>query len=285
VLQVYGPVVQELSTYNYVLNANNAQNLYQYGTGIILETSASRFDKLISYSKFPPALTSTTTTPVVQVGEISKVGSNMASELALVNNSEGGVLYVSKTGVLTFQDRNFYYTNTKSTTSQATLATGSIGYEPQVSMEYSGDDLRNVYQVNYTGGAVVEASNTTSADAYGRNSTILDTQLSTVAQANTLATYEANTGGTLFSDISPVKVGVAGVTADWTTLLGLELFERYTITVNPSTGSAFSQTQLINQITHRIVPGKYEMTIDGSARYANWFILDKSSLDGPDLLQ
>jgi hypothetical protein len=78
---------------------------------------------------------------------------------------------------------------------------------------------------------------------------------------------------------------VAGVTADWTTLLGLELFEKYTISVNPSTGSTFTQTQLINQITHSIVPGKYEMTIDGSARYCAWFILDQSTLDGPDVLQ
>jgi hypothetical protein len=78
---------------------------------------------------------------------------------------------------------------------------------------------------------------------------------------------------------------VAGVTADWTTLLGLELFEKYTISVNPSTGSTFTQTQLINQITHRIVPGKYEMNIDGSARYCEWFILNQSNLDGPDILQ
>ena len=193
-------------------------------------------------------------------------------------------MYVSKNGTITLTDRNYVFTNTKSITSQATLATGSIGYEPQISIEYSGDNLRNVYQVDFTAGGTWTATNTASVTAYGRNTTSLQTQLSTIDQAQTLAAYEANIGGQLLSDTTPVKVGVAGVTADWTTLLGLELFERYTLTINPSTGSSFTQDQLINQISHRIVPGKYEMTIDGSARYAQWFTLNRSSLNGPDLL-
>jgi len=284
-LQVFGPLVQELSTYNYVLNATQVADLYKFTAASLTETTSARFNRLLAYTSMPSALYSASASPVASVAAIGQVASNLTAELSLVNNSEGGVMYVSKSGVLTFQDRNYYYTNTKSTVNQATLATGSIGYEPQVSMEYSGDDIRNVYQVNYTGGGFVEASDASSVSAYGRNTTTLDTQLSTVAQANTLAAYEAFTGGTLLSDISPVKVGVAGVTADWTTLLGLELFERYTITVNPSTGSAFSQTQLINQIKHTIVPGKYEMTIDGSARFSSRFILDQSVLDGQDRLQ
>ena len=137
--------------------------------------------------------------------------------------------------------------------------------------------------MTYTGGGIIEAVSGT-VSTYGTNAATLDTQLSTVAETQTLAFYVAIINGILFSDTSPVKVGVAGVTADWTTLLGLELFERYTITVNPSTGSTFVQTNLINQITHSIAPGKYEMTIDGSARYCSAFILDQSLLDSQDLL-
>jgi hypothetical protein len=282
---IKGPQAQEMSVYNYALSVGQIANLYNYGVANIVETTAARFNRILAFTSFPSALTSATATPVASVGNLSVVGENLANELALVNNSEGGVMYVSKNGTITFTDRNYYYTNTKSNTSQATLATGSIGYEPQISIEYSGDNLRNVYQVDFTGGGTWTATNTASVTAYGRNTTSLNTQLSTIDQAQTLAAYEAKVGGQLLSDTSPVKVGVAGVTADWTTLLGLELFERYTITVNPATGSSFSQTQLINSIRHNIVPGKYEMTIDGSARYSSWFILNKSSLNGPDLLQ
>jgi hypothetical protein len=284
-IYLYGPQMQETSVYNKALTAAEVANLYNYGVANIIETTAARFNRLIAFTSFPSALKSATATPVASVGNLSLVGENLAAELALVNNSEGGVMYVSRAGTITFTDRNYFYTNAKSLASQATLSTASIGYEPQVSIEYSGDNLRNVYQVDFTGGGTWTASNTTSVTAYGRNTTSLQTQLSTIDQAQTLAAYEAAVGGTLLSDTSPVKVGVAGVTADWTTLLGLELFEKYTISVNPSTGSTFTQTQLINQITHSIVPGKYEMTIDGSARYCAWFILNTSTLDGADLLQ
>jgi hypothetical protein len=284
-IYLFGPRMQETSVYNYALSAAQVANLYNYSVSNIIETTAARFNRLIGFTSFPSALKSATATPVASVANLSQVGSNLAAELALVNNSEGGVMYVSKNGTLTLTDRNYYYTNTKSLTSQATLSTASIGYEPQVSIEYSGDNLRNVYQVDFTAGGTWTASNAASVTAYGRNTTSLQTQLSTIDQAQTLADYQVAVSGTLLSDTSPVKVGVAGVTADWTTLLGLELFEKYTISVNPSTGSTFTQTQLINQITHRIVPGKYEMTIDGSARYCAWFILDQSTLDGPDLLQ
>jgi hypothetical protein len=284
--QIYlaGPRMQETSVYNYALSAAQVANLYNYSVSNIIETTAARFNRLIGFTSFPSALKSATATPVASVGNLSQVGENLAAELALVNNSEGGVMYVSKNGTITFTDRNYVFTSTKSITSQATLATGSIGYEPQISIEYSGDNLRNVYQVDFTAGGTWTATNTASVTAYGRNTTSLQTQLSTIDQAQTLAAYEANIGGQLLSDTTPVKVGVAGVTADWTTLLGLELFERYTLTINPATGSAFTQDQLINQISHSIVPGKYEMTIDGSARYAQWFTLNRSSLNGPDLL-
>jgi hypothetical protein len=259
--------------------------LFNGASNVYVETTAARVARIIDYTSFPSALESITSTPVASVSNISLGGENLAAELALVNNAEGGLLYTSRNGTLTFTERTFVYTNTKSNTVQATFATGSIPYEPQVSLEYSGDQIRNVYQVAYSGGGNTTSTNTASVTAYGRNATSLDTQLSTVAQAVTLAAYDAKVGGQLLSDISPVSVGVTAATSDWSTLLGLELFERYTITVNPSTGSAFSQTQLINRISHSIVPGQWKMNVDGSARYSSWFILNKSSLNGPDLLQ
>jgi hypothetical protein len=276
---------QELSTYSKVLSQTEVTGLFNGASNVYVETTAARVARIIDYTSFPSALESITSTPVASVSNISLGGENLAAELALVNNAEGGLLYTSRNGTLTFTDRTFVYSNTKSNTTQATFATGSIPYEPQVSLEYSGDQIRNVYQVTYSGGGNVTSTNTASLTAYGRNATSLDTQLSTVAQAVTLASYDATVGGQLLSTISPVSVGVTAATADWSTLLGLELFERYAITVNPSTGSAFSQTQLINRISHSIVPGQWKMTVDGSARYSSWFILNKSSLDGPDLLQ
>lgn len=280
-----GAQFQEVSAYDYILSQAQVTALFNGASNVYVETTATRISRILGYTSYPAALESLTSTPVATVSNISLGGENLAAELALVNNAEGGLLYTSKNGTITFTDRNFVYTNTKSNTVQATFATGSIGYEPTVQMSYSGDQIRNVYQVSYSGGGNVTSTNTSSVTSYGRNATTLDTQLSTIAQADTLASYDATVGGQLLSDISPVSVGVKAITADWSTLLGLELFERYTITVNPSTGSPFSQTQLINKISHSIVPGQWKMTVDGSARYSSWFILDRSYLNGTDLLQ
>jgi hypothetical protein len=276
---------QELSLYDDILSQAEVTGLFNGASNVYVETTAARVARILDYTSFPSALESITTTPVATVSNISLGGENLAAELALVNNAEGGLLYSSRNGTLTFTDRNFVYSNTKSNTSQATFATASIPYEPQVSLQYSGDQIRNVYQVSYSGGGNVTSTNTASVTAYGRNATTLETQLSTVAQASTLAAYEAAVGGQLLSTISPVSVGVTAATSDWSTLLGLELFERYAITVNPSTGSSFSQTQLVNQISHNIVPGQWKMRVDGSARYSSWFIINSSLLGGADLLQ
>jgi hypothetical protein len=276
---------QELSLYDDILTQAEVTGLFNGASNVYVETTAARVARILDYTSYPSALESITTTPVATVSNISLGGENLAAELALVNNAEGGLLYSSRNGTLTFTDRNYVYSNTKSNTSQATFATASIPYEPQVSLQYSGDEIRNVYQVSYSGGGNVTSTNTASVTAYGRNATTLETQLSSVAQATTLAAYEAAIGGQLLSTISPVSVGVTAATSDWSTLLGLELFERYAITVNPSTGSSFSQTQLVNQISHNIVPGQWKMRVDGSARFTAWFIINKSLLGGTDLLQ
>jgi hypothetical protein len=41
---------------------------------------------------------------------------------------------------------------------------------------------------------------------------------------------------------------------------------------------------LVQRITHDVVPGYWQTTLDGSARWAAVFILDQSLLDGTDLL-
>ena len=277
--------MQEIALFPGVLTAAQIAAIYNFGIANIVETSAVRFSRLVALTNFSSSLTTVTTTPVASVSAISPDGFNMASELNLVNNAEGGVMFVGKDGKINFQDRYYVYTNTKSNTSQATFATGSIPYQPNVQIAYDGDTLRNAIMVTFSGGGSIAANNVTSIAAYGRNAISYDTQLSTVTQAVDLGTYEAVVNGQLLSDVSPISVGVTANTANWNTLMGLELCERFTVTVNPSVGSAFSQIELINSIEHHIEPGRWQMVVDGSARYTGWFILDVSLLDGPDLLQ
>lgn len=276
---------QEVSMYLTKLTAAQILNLYNIGASNVEETSAARIQRLLGYTSWAATLQDITSTPVATVSEISQVSSNLVASMQLVNNSEDGSLYVDRSGLITFNDRNYVYTNTSSNTSQATFAYGSIPFEPSVQINYDAAAIRNDITVTFSGGGQTSAANSASVTAYGVNAMNTSTQLSTQAQAVTLAAYQATVNGELLTDISPVSVGVTAATADWSTLLQLELMDRYTLTLQPPTGNSISQNELINRIEHRIVPGQWQMTVDGSARYSSWFILDKSSLDGPDLLQ
>ena len=276
---------QEQAIFPYVLTAAQALALYNANNNIIVETSAARMTRLLGYTSWDATLQSITASPVASVGSLSPPNSNLVAEMQLVNNSEDGDLFVTRAGVIKFTDRNYVYTNTSSNTSQATFASGSIPFQPSVQINYDAAAIRNDITVTFTGGGQTSTTNATSVTAYGTNAMNTGTQLSTQAQAETLAAYQATVNGQLLTNISPVSVGVTAVTANWTTLLQLELLDRYTLTVQPPTGNSISQAELINRIEHRIVPGQWQMTVDGSARYSSWFILDKSSLNGTDLLQ
>jgi hypothetical protein len=277
--------MQEFAVYATALSAAQALALYNVNVNNLAETSAARMTRLLGYTSWDASLKSVTASPVATVGALSPPNSNLVAEMQTVNNSEDGDLFVTRAGVIKFTDRNYVYTNTSSNTSQATFASGSIPFQPSVQINYDAAAIRNDITVTFTGGGQTSTTNSASVSAYGTNAMNTGTQLSTQAQAVTLAAYQATVNGQLLTNISPVSVGVTAATSDWSTLLGLELLDRYTLTVQPPTGNSISQAELINRIEHRIVPGQWQMTVDGSQRYTAWFILDKSSLNGTDLLQ
>ncbi len=265
---------QEVSMYLTKLTAAQILDLYNYSAANIQEDTDTRMARLLSSTSWPASLQDLSTNTVGIVSTISLPNSNLVAEMQLVNNSEDGDLFVTRAGVIKFTDRNYVYTNTSSNTSQATFASGSIPFQPSVKINYDAAAIRNDITVTFSGNGQTSTTNVTSVTAYGTNAMNTSTQLSTQAQAVTLAAYQAAIYGLLLTNISPVSVGVTAATSDWSTLLGLELLDRYTITVQPPTGNSISQTELINRIEHRIVPGQWQMTVDGSARFTALFALN-----------
>ncbi len=265
---------QEVSMYLTKLTAAQILDLYNYSAANIQEDTDTRMARLLSVTSWPASLQDLSTNTVGIVSTISLPNSNLVAEMQLVNNSEDGDLFVTRAGVIKFTDRNYVYTNTSSNTSQATFASGSIPFQPSVKINYDAAAIRNDITVTFSGNGQTSTTNVTSVTAYGTNAMNTSTQLSTQAQAVTLAAYQAAIYGLLLTNISPVSVGVTAATSDWSTLLGLELLDRYTITVQPPTGNSISQTELINRIEHRIVPGQWQMTVDGSARFTALFALN-----------
>jgi hypothetical protein len=144
--------------------------------------------------------------------------------------------------------------------------------------------MRNELTMGFAGEGVVELRDSASVTAYGTSGGTWTTQLSTQDQALALGNLLIGFSKDPKVVVSPVEVNVSAVAADWATILGLELLQRITLTLAPAVGSSMSFPQLVQSIEHRVVPGEWSTTLNGSVRFTNPFIIGSSLLGGPDLI-
>ena len=274
---------QQIVTLDRALTATEIETIYRLSRAIITETTAARFQRLINYTSLPASAYITPTGTVGTVSGITTGGPSLTSELQLLNDSEGGSLFVNKAGQLLMTSRNAFATGT-SLTSQATIGTTGITIGPEISYHLDAETMRNQLTMGFAGEGTVEVENATSVAAYGANGGTWSTQLSSQEQALQLANLVVGFSKDPKVVISPVEVNVSAVDADWVKVLGLELLERYTLALAPAVGSAINVPQLVQSIEHRVIPGEWSTTLNGSTRYTNPFIIGSSLLGGTDLI-
>jgi hypothetical protein len=274
---------QQTAMWTRALTATEIQTIYRLGRNVLTETTSARFNRIIGYSSFPAGLTSATASPVASVGAFTTGGPTIASELEVVSDSEGGNLYVNKAGVVVMTSRHEFATGT-SLTSQATIGTTGISIGTSLDYQIDAENMRNQLAIGYSGEGSIEITDTASRDAYGIAGGSITTQLVSQQDATSLGNFIVGFSKDPAVVISPVEVNVSAVAADWDTVLGLELLERITLTVQPRTGASFTQQQLLQSIEHRVIPGQWSTTFNGSVRFTNPFIVGVSLLGGSDLL-
>lgn len=236
-------------------------------------------NRLIGTTDYPTLLTSFTASPAATVAEIGS-GANVIPEMQLVADSEGGELYVSKSGILTTTNRTDVFNATRSANVQATITDSGAGlkYGTELQIQYDADNLKNDVTVNYSGGGQVEVYNDATIAGYGAASTVIETQLADPTSATNLALMELGVEGSLIPQISPIDLSPNTAAADWQTILGLELLDRVTFKRTPTVGNQFSRDALINAIDHQIAPGVWNTQVTLSMRYTSPLTLDDDIL-------
>jgi hypothetical protein len=265
------------------LTADEVQTIYQLGANRLNETSAARFNRIINYTPFPPALTSAPAAPKSIVSSFTTGGPDVAGELELVSDSEGGHVFVTKAGIVKMTGRNDFATGA-SLTSQATIGTTGITIGTELDYSIDAENIRNQLAVSFAGDGSIEVTDTASVAAYGVAGGSWSTQLSTPEQAENLGDFLVGFSKDPRVVTSPVEVNVSANATDWNTVLGLELLNRVTLTVQPKTGPVITLPQLVQSVEHRVVPGEWRTTLNGSVRFTNPFIIGVSLLGGPDVL-
>jgi hypothetical protein len=275
---------QDMVVFDKVLTDAEIANIFNASVLRVEQTTAARATSLMQQTSIPAGLYNITTTPQGTVSEIPVTGM-IVTELQKTADSEGGDVFIDKSGVLQFTNRSYAPAQGAS----ADVITfddspGSNPYGQNLDVEYTADDISNDLVVTFSGGGSVRQTNTSSQTASGVVSTTIDTYLSSIAGANELATYEIAIRSVLKPQVSAIEASVARTETQWYDVLNLELLSPFTITRTPPAGTVFTQKMIVNSISHDISPSGWRTSIQGSARYANWFVLDYSALDGPDLL-
>lgn len=265
---------------------NFRANTFDRNEYLLKQTPYIRYDYSTNYVQIPFI----TAPNGVRVLRIENTG-DLLPQLQKNSDTEGGDMFAKKDGRILFTDRNYKYGDTKSTTVQATFSDAggaTLKYGTDLLLDFDADSIRNSVTVNYSAGANADNNviviNTSSTASVGKVADVIETYLATESDATSLANLQLGVGAALKPRISPIDIGLTNVSADYVTILNLELLERIKLVRTPSIGNHVELLMLINSISHSITPGQISTTITGSVRYTGWFTLNVSLLDGPDVL-
>jgi hypothetical protein len=276
---------QHVASFNKVLSPTEASTIYQYSLNQLSETAAQREERILSYTPFSASMTNFAGTQ--QLLDLPSNLPNATLQLKAAAVSEYAPLFVNKAGILTSFTRNQIRSQTRSLIPQAQYGNG-IGWlgnaiGPEVELQYAGDSMRNIADVSCGTAGTVTVTNTSSVNTYGSAEETVSTVLGTLSSATNVGQIVSGWGGQVYPKASPTQV-VMSPDASWASTFDLELFDRITLQVTPPTGLPIGNQMLASRISHTVTPEGWFTTVEGSARWASVFILNKSRLGGLDLL-
>lgn len=272
---------QHLASFNKVLTPTEASTIYQYSLNQLSETAAQRETRIIGYTPFSASMTNFAGTQTVL--DLPANLTNATQQLQAAATSEYAPLFVNKAGVLTSYTRSQIRSQVPSTLSNQTYGTGGLSIGQEVQLQYAGDAMRNIADVDCNTAGTVTVTNSTSVSTYGSSEESVNTVLGTLSSATDVGNIVSGWGGQVYAKASPTEV-VLSPTAAWFSTLSLELWDRITLAVSPPTANTITTPMLVSRIQHSVTPERWQTTLEGSARWAAVFILNSSRLGGTDLL-
>lgn len=208
--------------------------------------------------------------------DVIDANTNAITYLTAAVDSDPGALFVGKTGLMTFRDRN----DLQSFTTGATFGPSAIPFIG-IQVQYGAETLYPTVIVNYWGGtavAQVTSTDATAASLYGNADLTVDTLLGSNTDASALAGYLLGRYANPVYRVESLTVALHGITtAQVTSVLNLELGDMILLdgwTPN-GVGSAITQYLTIEGIEHQADPATHFVTFTLSQTQAS-FQLDSS---------
>lgn len=194
-------------------------------------------------------------------------GSNVLNYVSLIVQTDMGVFFVDRSGVLTYKDRHAFINST----SAATFGTAGIPFHA-IRPSYGRDQLINRWQLKRSAPVledapepeVITVSDSTSITAYKRtlSRSIDGLLLQDDTQVLDLATQLLSIYKDPIYRFESITVKVHALdSGDQTTVLGLDIGSVVTVVWTPNdVGSSETRTCVVEGIQHVIAPSIHEMT-------------------------
>lgn len=277
----FNGTLQAVSVFTKALSASEIKNLYRIGVGIFGDDTSTRMGRLLDAAGVPSSWRSLTTEPYGMVSGGWSGGAAL-SLMQAVAATEQGAFYVGRTGNVTLLSRYWQQQSGSAGASiQATFSDdGSDGQYVDTGFDYDDLQVRNAIIVSGVDGTAT-ATDATSVAKYGRQELSVSTQLGTYGECLTMAQG-------ILADLKdpkirtrPLTLDLRGNTAQWPTVLALDLGHRVRFEITPpGVGSQYQTSQLIQQLDYSITQFEWDVTVQGSPLPVAAGIYDTDTYDG-----
>ncbi len=269
---------------NTVLTAGQVRRLYDMSAAAYQRTTAVAMGEVLDSAGWPASLRSLASNTTGEAAASWLEGASALSVAQQVASTEQGRFFVSGSGNITLLARYSHQLDATGNTVQATFSDdGTDAKYQDVGFNYDDVQVRN--DITVTGvGVSSNATDAASVTAYGQQAATVATYLPTLGSVEQMATGLVAWRKDPQVRSLPLTAALTD-TAQYASLLGLELGERVKFEITPpGTGSQSAQELILEQMDWDISNALWELTVQGSPIPPDVFILDSSLLDGADVL-
>ncbi|MCR4340096.1 MAG: hypothetical protein NUW01_09435 [Gemmatimonadaceae bacterium] len=233
------------------------------GQSYAAQLSSARATAVFGFAGFNTWNASTGQDTIVASGTIA-YGTMALPHVQDVAQSESGLVYADAGGTLRFQDRQYRFTN--NATSVGTVGTGGgmIGYQ-DLTTSYGVSNLWNSIRVTANGGTAETATDASSTASYYKRtldwppggSYLVASQAVALSAAQAILASYKNPA----LRVPEVVTVPAGATANWPTVLALDLSDRMTLSHITPGGGTILGSKHVEGVTHDV---SFERTWDAT---------------------
>lgn len=283
----YVGYMQDFTFWNAVtLTGTEVGDIYEAGFGSIEELTGPRVSRLLDAVGIPAWMKNINSTTYGLCGATEYTDNQKVLDaIGKVEDSEQGMFYVNREGKFTFLNRYYLSTVDTGINAQARFddAATNIGYR-NLEFTYDADQLINDHIVTDDLGEQYQSADDTSITTYGRTSRTIETVLIDTEDARDMAIGLTNIYKYPILRAQPFEIVPLG--EQWLDVLPLDLGMRMNIQCTPlDVGSAINQDLALQQLSYTVENKNWTVEVIGSPRpVISYFVLDRSALDGADVL-